>query len=48
MRRAVAELKKRREVKTETHSGLDGLLLTVYKDIRAWQGAMPSKSIHQS
>lgn len=30
------------------HSGLDGLLLTVYKDIRAWQGAMPNKAIHQS
>lgn len=45
---AVAEIERNRGVKIETHSRLDGLLLTVYKDIRAWQGAMPSKAVHQS
>lgn len=39
---------QKERVNTETHSGLVGHLFTVYKDISAWQGAMPNNAIHQS
>lgn len=34
--------------RVDAHSGLSGHVFTVYKDIRAWQGATPGAAIHQS
>jgi len=42
------ERAQKERVNTETRSGLVGHLFTVYKDISAWQGAMPNNGIHQS
>ncbi len=39
---------QKERVNTETHSRLVSHLFTVYKDISAWQGAMPNNGIHQS